>query len=112
MATTSKSVSNTKPKPIVATRKARGLRQGLYSDNTIVLGESREEYEELRAGFIDSLAPLGTLEHAIVDKITFNIWRNRRLARAELKQRIDSGADSVARQRRAASPLERRLARA
>ena len=79
--------SNRKLTEITAALPSTGahgnLRHGLYTDRTLILGESREHWEALRSGLHESLRPVGAYEEALVDKVAFCLWRNARLARAE-----------------------------
>lgn len=56
---------------------------GVLSTRLLLADESAEEYSALLAGLEAYLAPVGTLEVALVEKIASIIWRQRRLMAAE-----------------------------
>jgi hypothetical protein len=52
----------------------------------LILGEDPEQFRQLREDTHADLRPVGTIEHALADRVVFTIWRQRRLARAEWAQ--------------------------
>lgn len=63
-----------------------GLQHGGYAARTEAiphLGEDPEEFESLHAGLVESLCPVGALEHALVGKMASSWWRMLRAGRAE-----------------------------
>jgi hypothetical protein len=74
--------------PITPERKARSsknaLRHGVYSIMPVVAGlEWNEDWETHRAGILKSLAPEGTLEEALAERVALCFWRLNRLHRYE-----------------------------
>ena len=59
------------------------VRHGLTSKTLIAKGESQEEYEALRTGFLRDYAPANDVERALVERVAENHWRLQRLYRAE-----------------------------
>lgn len=80
-------VSDLPAKPVKRRKPALPrLRQGLYTDQELVAGESPVEFKALKAATHDDLQPVGTVETVLVERIAMTIWRQRRLARAEWAQ--------------------------
>lgn len=65
----------------VASRNA--MTHGLTSRADLVPGESAEALEELRSGLRAALAPVGTLEELLADRVLSCAWRLARLGRVE-----------------------------
>src|SRR5688572_13036013 len=60
------------------------LRHGFYSAAIVpAAGESVEEFETLRAGVYEELAPEGIMEARLVDKVVMTLWRFDRVTRYE-----------------------------
>jgi hypothetical protein len=59
------------------------LKHGVFSSQLILADESGDDYHQLLEGLRDSLVPVGLLELSLVEKIAMNLWRQRRLVRAE-----------------------------
>ena len=73
---------STGPKDTNQTRFNR-LRFGLRAESRLILGEDAQEYETFSAGIRADLAPDGTLQSTIVERIVFFLWRLKRAQRAE-----------------------------
>ena len=58
-------------------------RHAILSERMIVDGEDPDELEQLRNELNAALAPVGIVEHTLVERICVSIWRQRRLVRAE-----------------------------
>jgi hypothetical protein len=58
---------------------------GLYSSDVVVaeLGETKEDYEVCRQGFVKAFNPEDAVEEAICDDVVTNWWRRRRVRRSE-----------------------------
>jgi hypothetical protein len=74
--------------PITPMGKARSsknaLRHGVYSSMPVVAGlEWHEDWETHRAGILKSLAPEGTLEEALAERVALCFWRLNRVHRYE-----------------------------
>jgi hypothetical protein len=74
--------------PLTPEGKARSsknaLRHGVYSIMPVVAGlEWNEDWETHRAGILKSLAPEGTLEEALAERVALCFWRLNRLQRYE-----------------------------
>ena len=74
--------------PITPAGKARSsknaLRHGVYSALPVVAGlEWNEDWETHRAGIFKSLAPEGTLEEALAERVALCFWRLNRVHRYE-----------------------------
>ena len=59
------------------------LKHGIFSGHLILTDESGDDYHQLLEGLRHSLVPVGLLELSLVEKIAINLWRQRRLVRAE-----------------------------
>lgn len=58
-------------------------RHAILSERMIVDGEDPDELEQLRHELGAALAPVGIVEHTLLERICVSIWRQRRLVRAE-----------------------------
>jgi hypothetical protein len=67
-------------KSVVAGNAAK---HGILSDRLTLPDECEQEYQSLFDGLCRSLCPVGVLELVLVEKISINLWRQRRLVRAE-----------------------------
>ena len=63
--------------------RLNATRHGLTSKTLIIQGESEEEFEALKAGFLRDYAPANDVERAMVERVAENYWRLQRLYRAE-----------------------------
>jgi len=59
------------------------LRHGILSARFLLDGEDEADLQCLFDGLCESLQPLGALEVSLVEKVALNLWRHRRLVRAE-----------------------------
>jgi hypothetical protein len=59
------------------------VRHGLRSEPPVLPGERAEDWAEHRAGILRSLAPAGTLEQCLADRVALCLWRLRRAAAYE-----------------------------
>ena len=67
-----------------AASSANALSHGLTAAGTVVLPEEEpEEFERLRQGVIADLAPAGTLQQALAQRVAQLLWRLDRVARLE-----------------------------
>jgi len=58
-------------------------RHAILSERMLVEGEDPDELAQLRQELNAVLAPVGIVEHTLVERICVSIWRQRRLVRAE-----------------------------
>jgi hypothetical protein len=65
------------------TVSGNATRHGVLSTRLVTEGEVEEEFHELFDELCRSLRPEGILELTLVEKIAINLWRQRRLVRAE-----------------------------
>ena len=83
-------------KKIVPSKNA--VKHGIFSEDLIIDKgdgkESLEKYEMMYQGLLDSLAPSNALEEFLVEKITVDFWRLKRLLRYE-KGSIRSFSDHL-----------------
>ena len=63
--------------------KHNALRHGIFSEVTVLPGESSDEYESLLNGLSEALKPEERLEKLLVEKLAMLSWRYRRLLQAE-----------------------------
>lgn len=63
--------------------KHNALKHGILSKEVVLKTESQEEYETLNKSVIDELKPEGEVENILVDRISSNIWRIKRVLRVE-----------------------------
>jgi hypothetical protein len=63
--------------------KHNALRHGIFSEVTVLRGESSDEYESLLEGLTEALQPENELEKLLVEKLAMLSWRYRRLLQAE-----------------------------
>ncbi|MFY0609927.1 MAG: hypothetical protein JXQ99_00260 [Hyphomicrobiaceae bacterium] len=59
------------------------LRHGLRSERILLDGEDVDEFNDLKANLLETLAPVGAIELSLAERIVVVIWRQRRLTRAE-----------------------------
>jgi hypothetical protein len=70
-----------------------GLAHGLTSKQTVIPGESQEQYERFAAGLRKDLAPGSATENVLADRIIAAAWRLQRFTRVEsafFTNRIDA----------------------
>src|SRR4051812_45051589 len=60
-----------------------GLRHGLTSKQTVIPGESQQEYDEFQAEFRRDLNPQSAIERMLADRTIAAAWRLRRFQRME-----------------------------
>ena len=63
--------------------KRNALRHGIFSEVTVLPGESRDEFDSLLKGFSKALTPEVDVEYVLVEKLAIISWRWRRLLQAE-----------------------------
>ena len=63
--------------------KHNALRHGIFSEVTVLPGESSDEYKSLLEGLSEALQPENGLENLLVEKLAMLAWRHRRLLKAE-----------------------------
>lgn len=63
--------------------KYNAHRHGIFSQVTVLPGESNEEYASLLKGLSNALQPENRLENLLVEKLAMLAWRHRRLLQAE-----------------------------
>ena len=59
------------------------LKHGILSNRLVLPDENAVEFQVLLDGLSRSLCPVGDLELTLVEKIAINLWRQRRLVKAE-----------------------------
>lgn len=62
------------------------LRHGILSTKLILPNESRADFDALLSEMTQCLNPIGFLEQVLIEKISTNLWRQRRLIQAESAQ--------------------------
>ena len=73
---------STGPKDTTKTR-FNGVRHGLTSKQTVIPGESQEEYDKFQTEFLRDLNPQSTIERTLADRIIAATWRLQRFQRME-----------------------------
>ena len=63
--------------------KHNALRHGIFSEVTVLPGESSDEYDLLLKGLSEALKPEERLEKLLVEKLAMLAWRHPRLLQAE-----------------------------
>jgi hypothetical protein len=63
--------------------KLNAFRHGLRAVQTVVSGESPEDWETHRAAIVDDLAPHGAMELALAEQVAVKLWRLGRVVRYE-----------------------------
>jgi hypothetical protein len=66
-----------------AASSMNAVKHGAYSEAVVSLGETREDFDGLRASLEASLIPEGALEEKLVDRLASLWWRIERAGRAE-----------------------------
>jgi hypothetical protein len=59
------------------------LKHGVFSKSLILADEDPTEYKSLLDQLLLELHPIGLLEQTLVERIALNLWRQKRLVRAE-----------------------------
>ena len=83
---------STGPQDTSATR-FNGVQHGLTSKQTVLPGESQQEYDEFRQEFLTDLGASSALERTLADRIVAAAWRLKRFERVEAafySNRIDA----------------------
>ncbi len=65
--------------------RRNAIRHGLTAEQTVLPHEDPKNYDQLRAGLIQSHAPENTAEQALVEELANAYWRLLRLHRVETK---------------------------
>ena len=73
---------STGPKDTTKTR-FNGVQHGLTSKQTVIPGESQEEYDKFHAEFLQDLNPHSTMERTLADRAIAAAWRLKRFQRME-----------------------------
>ena len=73
---------STGPKDTTKTR-FNGVQHGLTSKQTVIPGESQEEYDKFHAGFLQDLNPHSAIERTLADRAIAAAWRLKRFQRME-----------------------------
>lgn len=66
-----------------AVAKLNAVSHGLRSTAPVVPGERAKDWHDHRAGMLSALAPVGTLETELADRVALLTWRLRRVAAYE-----------------------------
>lgn len=67
-----------------AVSKLNATRHGIRSPEPVIAGlESKEDWEDHRAGIMESLSPAGHLESTLAERVALMSWRLHRVARFE-----------------------------
>src|SRR5918992_4831396 len=83
---------STGPKNTDQTR-FNGTRHGLSSKQTVIRGESQEEYDAFHAGFLSTLKPQSEIETTLAERVIAAAWRLKRFTNTEtafFNDRIDA----------------------
>ena len=70
------------------------MKHGIFSEAILIRGESRAKYQELVSGLMEYFQAEGAMEEILVGKLCANLWRQRRLYRAECAE-IVGASESV-----------------
>ena len=73
---------STGPKDTMKTR-FNGVRHGLTSKQTVIPGESQQEYDEFQARFLRDLNPQSEIERTMAERTIAAAWRLKRFQRIE-----------------------------
>jgi hypothetical protein len=63
--------------------KMNALKHGLTAEAVVISDEDAEEFESFRDAMFEDCAPVGVLQHALVERLVFCAWRLRRPVRRE-----------------------------
>lgn len=66
-----------------AISKRNAIAHGLGSQEAVVLGERKKDWEAFRSGIFASISPVGTLEEVLAEQLAAIAWRMRRVLRYE-----------------------------
>src|SRR3989338_7307218 len=64
------------------------IRHGMLSKEVLLKAEDAATLDELREGMTNELAPVGTLESFLVDRLVADMWRMRRALAVERRNAI------------------------
>ena len=78
-----------------AVAKMNATAHGLRSAAPVIPGERAEDFDAFRAGVVATLAPVGTLEAELADRVASLSWRLRRVVAYETGAAADAIADGV-----------------
>src|SRR5215212_7788177 len=65
------------------TTRFNGVQHGLTSKQTVIRGESQQEYDAYQERFLKDLSPVSALERTLADRVVAAAWRLKRFARVE-----------------------------
>ena len=105
------------PKSEIGRRRSsrNSITHGIFSDVTVLPGESRQRYLALLKDLREALLPVGGVEDLLVEKLVAIAWRHRRLLNAEsaeIRRASDFYAwDETMRQSREAKTTEAEVAK-
>ena len=79
------SLQSTGPNTPAGKQQSRmnAVRTGVYARTIILPGENAASYEKIRAAVFSELRPQGVIERMLADQIAADIWRLRRIDKAE-----------------------------
>ena len=77
------SQKSTGPKTIEGKKAVakNALKQGLFTNEAIIAGESLEDYNTMREKTLDELCPIGNMETILAERIVSLTWRLKRVER-------------------------------
>ena len=86
-------LKSTGPRSDAGKDRARwnALAHGLRATSPVVPGESAGEWDGFRAGVLDDLKPVGTLERELAERVALVSWRMRRVTASEAVGIITAG---------------------
>jgi hypothetical protein len=76
------------------TSKHNAHKHGIFSEEVVLKGESREEFGSFQKSLRKAFQPGDAFEHVLVNKLVVSLWRQRRVLIAEVAE-IQKGRDSV-----------------
>jgi hypothetical protein len=85
---------STGPKVTERTR-FNGLTHGLRSEQVVLPGESRDEFEAERQAWFDDWKPMSHTRAVLVERAVVATWKLRRATRAEQARLYETGADAA-----------------
>ena len=79
-------LNSTGPRKPAGKRRSskNAIKHGILARDVVLLGESEEDFEQLREELIGELRPDGSLETQTAERVVILMWRLRRLYRAEV----------------------------
>ncbi len=66
-----------------STSAKNATKHGLFARYDVVISEDQADYDALRESLLNELAPEGTMEHLLAERIVSLVWRIRRAARMQ-----------------------------